>query len=622
MTVIEAIGKGKGSSIFSLEKHGRDDLRYRRRHLADAVGSEDDKWRYDVLTFSLLPAFLQTKGLVKQHLDSFNYFIDTELKQIMLANSTVRSDVDPDFFLRFKDIRVLPPQTDDFQQGFSHKLSPQECRLRDLTYAGTVSVDIEFTRGKQIVSKRNIDIARMPIMLRSSKCVLNNKSPDEMVALKECPLDPGGYFIIRGVEKVILIQEQLSKNRIIVETDRKGCVSATVQSSTQEKKSKTNVVFGKNGRVTLTHNSINTEIPVCIIMKAMGVETDKEIAELVCGMDAGYLELFSSSIEESAILNISTKKQALDYLGSKVKKTFGGFNAPVVKREPAEEGQTLLAETVLAHVPVDYDENGEYNFRSKAIYVALMVRRTLQAVKEGGIVDDRDFIGNKRLELAGQLLSLLFEDLFKTWISNIKRTVDTQLKRSQRTQQYDAATAVTQTSRAITEGLMRSISSGNWNVKRFKMERAGVTQVLSRLSYVSALGMLTRISSQFEKTRKVSGPRSLQTSQWGMLCPSDTPEGEACGLIKNLALMTHITTDSNDAPLKCLVFTLGVEDINVVSGSDLYASDATFLVFLNGFKVRYNYRCDNRCTSNCWKICQRFTYFKESWKSSTFCVSL
>ncbi len=181
-------------------------------------------------------------------------------------------------------------------------------------------------------------------------------------------------------------------------------------------------------------------------------------------------------------------------------------------------------------------------------------------------------------------MSLLFEDLFKTWLSNIKRTVDLQLKRSQRTQQYDASSAVTQTSRFITDGLFRSISSGNWNVKRFKMERAGVTQVLSRLSYISALGMLTRISSQFEKTRKVSGPRSLQTSQWGMLCPSDTPEGEACGLIKNLALMTHITTDSDEKPLRKLIFILGVQDINMVSALDLYSPN-TFLVFLNGVIV-------------------------------------
>ena len=212
-----------------------------------------------------------------------------------------------------------------------------------------------------------------------------------------------------------------------------------------------------------------------------------------------------------------------------------------------------------------------------------MVRRVLSAWWDESLVDDRDYVGNKRLELAGQMLSLLFEDLFKKFNHDIKGAIDKVLRKNKR-DLFDALMVVEGAGGTITNGMSRAISTGNWQLKRFRMNKAGVTHVLSRLSYISALGMMTRITSQFEKSRKVSGPRALQPSQFGMLCTSDTPEGEACGLVKNLALMTHITTDDEEEPVKQLVLSLGAQDITTQTGADLYRS-GSFVVFVNGTPV-------------------------------------
>ncbi|XP_008935472.1 PREDICTED: DNA-directed RNA polymerase III subunit RPC2-like, partial [Merops nubicus] len=207
----------------------------------------------------------RVKGLVKQHIDSFNYFINVEIKKIMKANEKVTSDADPMWYLKYLNIYVGTP---DVEESFNvtRPVSPHECRLRDMTYSAPITVDIEYTRGSQRIIRNALPIGRMPIMLRSSNCVLTGKTPAEFAKLNECPLDPGGYFIVKGVEKVILIQEQLSKNRIIVEADRKGTVGASVTSSTHEKKSRTNMVV-KQGRFYLRHNTLSEDIPIAIIFK-------------------------------------------------------------------------------------------------------------------------------------------------------------------------------------------------------------------------------------------------------------------------------------------------------------------------------------------------------------------
>lgn len=187
-----------------------------------------------------------------------------------------------------------------------------------------------------------------------------------------------------------------------------------------------------------------------------------------------------------------------------------------------------------------------------------MVRKLLRALfqinlfteDEIDIRNDRDYLANKRVECAGDMLSLIFEDLFKRFNFEVKKDLDKYLMKQKnlnefREKQENIIKMLCQTN-IITTGLTHAISSGNWSIKRFKLERKGVTQVMSRLNYYGTLGMLTRMESHVEKSRKISGPRSLQCSHWGFICPVDTPDGENCGLVKNLALLSRVTQEIDD----------------------------------------------------------------------------
>lgn len=230
----------------------------------------------------------------------------------------------------------------------------------------------------------------------------------------------------------------------------------------------------------------------------------------------------------------------MEYLAKKLRVSKSVLSG---RRTTMEEVQDVLNRILLSHVELAKSNRPVMKFMAKLRYFALMIRRIIDTIYDPTKLDDKDYYGNKRLELAGQLISLLFEDLFKKFQSDLKKQIERELsKQSAKKDPFDAITCFDTNS--ITNGLVAAMKSGNWNIERFKMDRSSITAELTRLSYISAIGMMTRINSQFEKTRKISGPRALQPSHWGVLCPSDTPEGESCGLVKNLALTTHVTTDT------------------------------------------------------------------------------
>lgn len=184
--------------IFEEEKYSYEDL-------VKPIKNVEEKWK-------LLPHFLRLRGLMRQHIDSFNHFVNVDMKEIVAArsNQEIRSEADPKFFLRYTDIYVGEPNLEE-EAFVTSNVTPFQCRLRDCTYSAPLYVNVKYTRQRQIITKNGVQIGRIPIMLRSEKCVLNGKTPSELAAMKECEYDPGGYFIVKGNEKVILMHEQLSK---------------------------------------------------------------------------------------------------------------------------------------------------------------------------------------------------------------------------------------------------------------------------------------------------------------------------------------------------------------------------------------------------------------------------
>ena len=248
-------------------------------------------------------------------------------------------------------------------------------------------------------------------------------------------LDPGGYFIVNGSEKVILVQEQLSKNRIIVEADvKKDSITASVTSSTHARKSKTYVALKKD-LLYMRHNILNEDIPICVLLKAMGVTSDMEMMSIVAGPDQTLQDDFAINFEETIKLGIHTQQQALDYLGGRIKIARKSTPYGQARRNYVQEALEAVSSILLAHVPIE-----NLNFRPKALYVAHMARRVLMAKQNPSLVDDRDYVGNKRLELAGQLLSLLFEDLFKKYNFDVKINMDKVLRKPNKTEVADPCT--------------------------------------------------------------------------------------------------------------------------------------------------------------------------------------
>ena len=237
---------------------------------------------------------------------------------------------------------------------------------------------MEYTKGDNIVKKNGVLIGRMPLMLGCSNCCLRNCSLKKLAEIRECPYDPRGYFIIKGVEKVVLIQEQMSKNRIIVEFDSKKNLTASVISDTHDTKSRTTITQ-KHSKFYMKHNSFENEIPIFAIFKALGIQSEQEIAQMI-GSEPVYLEAISLSMQECLNLNITTQKEALKYIADRMK----SFKKLPKTHNLIEDTKAMINKVILPHI-----ETKQFNVVPKCRYLALMIRRIVDAMDDHEKIDDK-----------------------------------------------------------------------------------------------------------------------------------------------------------------------------------------------------------------------------------------
>jgi len=304
------------------------------------------------------------------------------------------------------------------------------------------------------------------------------------------------------------------------------------------------------------------------------------------GPEKEFEPVLMNCIRDSQQAGVFTQDQAIEYCARKmVTRPDKGFPQSG-GRSKKDLAANYFNNIILCHIPVY-----AWNLRNKVITICIMTRRVLLAayappeISQALLEDSgKDFFGNKRLELAGSLLTLLFEDAFKNFNSTLQKEADRLMAASARAEPFDFAN-VMQSSRIaalITDRLEFAISSGNWCIPRFKVDFKGVSQQLTRTSYIAALGMMTRVNSSVDKALKLAGPRSLHPSHWGMLCPSDTPEGVSCGLVKNLSLLCQVTGSSgpsNQMLIADVCMDLGVEDIEITAAEEVRRH---YTVFVNG----------------------------------------
>src|SRR3990172_5940097 len=511
-------------------------------------------------THLLLKTFFNEKGLVRQHLDSYNEFIDHGLQEVVDEVGEISIEVpESPYKVKLGQIWVIDPQsriTGPYAtevDGTKHEIYPMEARLRNLAYAAPVALEMTPIIDGREQDTELVYIGNIPVMLKSKLCFLSQLSREELTAAGEDPDEPGGYFVVNGSERVIVAMEDLAPNRVIVDVDDKGTspvYQAKIFSTTVGFRARIELKLKSDDAIYVSMPGVPTEIPFVVIMRALNTEKDKDIAEAV-SLDKELQAELGASFEKA--VGVDKPSDAILFIGNRV--AHGQ-----VEEDRLQKAETALDKNFLPHLG-----RSDKNRRDKAIFLGEMAVRVIQLKLNKRQQDDKDHFKNKRLRLAGPLLA----DLFRVAFRNLTRDMKYQLERIG-VKGPIIAVSVSVRQGIITARFQHALATGNWG-----RGRVGITQLLDRTNYVSTLSHLRRLQSPLSRSQPNFEARDLHPTHWGRLCPNETPEGSNCGLVKNLSLSASISVGVNPEKIKQLLFEMGT----------VPAYEATLPLRISGAKV-------------------------------------
>ncbi|MDG6950208.1 MAG: DNA-directed RNA polymerase subunit B'', partial [Nitrososphaerota archaeon] len=469
-------------------------------------------------------SYLESVSMVQQQIDSYNRFIHMGLNKIVENQNTIEPDV-ANFAIKFKGIRLEMPKVIESDSS-TRSILPHEAISRNLTYAAPMYITyVPVIAG---IEKSNNTgeayVGDLPVMVKSELCYTRNMTREQLLSEDEDPDDPGGYFIIKGTERVLVGIEDLAPNRIITTKESDKDVVSKVFSTTVNFRARCRVTTHEYGIYKVLFPTVSKGMDLILILSALGVMPKESIGSVR-----------NSEVTNDLLLNIDLSS-AKEFSANDALMELGRLAAPNQTKEYQKRRAEIQLDTyILPHLGSTQKERAE-----KGRYLLKMAERCSMVAYGHIRANDKDHYANKRIKLAGDLMEELFNNAFKFFIKDIKYHVE---RTTARGRKLSVRTNINPDT--LTEKILYAMGTGSWPAGQ-----TGISQVLDRVNLTGTLAHLRRVKSPLSKKHPHYKARDVHGTYIGKLCPSETPEGADVGLTKYLAIMSKITVGADHKALE------------------------------------------------------------------------